>query len=119
QFLAHDNPFIKSPLLIPESFRHYLFLDSSSAHYRPLQNISFIVDYFFWNTDEFGFHLTNVLLHALSGILLYFLVRQLFASFFFSRLPVGVRDHEQTRTHRISTGKCLVSVRRLVHPFPG
>ena len=116
QFLAQDNPFIKSPLLIPESFRHYLFLDSSSAHYRPLQNISFIVDYFFWNTDEFGFHLTNVLLHALSGILLYFLVRQLFASFFFSRLPVGVRDHEQTRMPWISKGAFLVSVLWVVHP---
>src|SRR6202011_4506018 len=116
QFLAHDNPFIKSPLLIPESFRHYFFLDSSSPHYRPLQNISFIGDYFFWNTDEFGFHLTNVLLHALSGILLYFLVRQLFASFFFSRLPVGVRDHEQTRMPWISKGAFLVSVLWVVHP---
>ncbi len=67
QYLAHDNPFIKSPLLIPESFRHYLFLDSLSAHYRPVQNISFIVDYFFWNSNEFGFHFTNVLLHAGSG----------------------------------------------------
>src|SRR5438445_8608432 len=87
QYLAHDNPFIKSPLLIPESFRHYLFLDSLSAHYRPVQNISFIWDYFFWNSDEFGFHLTNVLLHAGSGILLYFLLRQIFASFFFRRFP--------------------------------
>src|SRR5258708_39950481 len=77
QYLAHDNPFIKSPILIPESFRHYLFLDSLSAHYRPVQNISYIFDYLFWNTDEFGYHLTNVLLHASSAILLYFLVRKL------------------------------------------
>src|SRR5205814_6269143 len=33
-YLARDNPFIKSPLLILETFRHYLFLDSFSAHYR-------------------------------------------------------------------------------------
>ena len=46
QYLSHDNPFIKSPLLILEAFRHYLFLDSFSGHYRPVQNISFIVDYF-------------------------------------------------------------------------
>ena len=64
QYLSHDNPFIKSPLLILEAFRHYLFVDSFSAHYRPVQNISFIVDYFFWDTDSYGFHLTNVLLHA-------------------------------------------------------
>jgi protein O-mannosyl-transferase len=78
QYLAHDNPFIKSPLLILEAFRHYLFLDSFSAHYRPVQNISFIFDYMLWNTNTYGFHLTNVLLHVLSGILLYFLLRKLF-----------------------------------------
>src|SRR4051794_18424012 len=46
QYLSHDNPFIKSPLLILEAFRHHLFLDSFSLHYRPIQNISFIFDYF-------------------------------------------------------------------------
>src|SRR6267143_2527012 len=73
QYLSHDNPFIKSPLLILESFRHYLFLDSFSAHYRPVQNISYIFDYLIWNTDPYGFHLSNVLWHVGSGILLYFL----------------------------------------------
>ena len=116
QYLARDNPFIKSPILIPESFRHYLFLDSLSAHYRPVQNISFIFDYFLWNTDEFGFHLTNVVLHAGSGILLYFLLRQLFASFFFSRLPLRVRDHAQTRMPWIPMGAFLVSVLWVIHP---
>jgi protein O-mannosyl-transferase len=78
QYLAHDNPFIKSPLLILEAFRHYLFLDSFSAHYRPVQNLSFIFDYMLWNTNTYGFHLTNILLHVLSGVLLYFLLRKLF-----------------------------------------
>lgn len=78
QYLAHDNPFIKSPLLILEAFRHYLFLDSFSAHYRPVQNISFIFDYVIWNSTAYGFHLTNVLLHIGSGILLYTLLRRLF-----------------------------------------
>src|SRR3954466_6747587 len=64
QYLSLENPFIKSPLLILESFRHYLFLESFSSHYRPVQNISYLFDYFFWNTDPYGFHLTNVLLHA-------------------------------------------------------
>ena len=59
-YLIHENPFIKSPLLIFEAFRHYLFLDSYSAHYRPVQNLSFVADYFFWNETTYGFHLTNV-----------------------------------------------------------
>src|SRR5450432_1402558 len=79
-FLAHDNPFIKSPLFVFEVFRHHLFLDSLSPHYRPVQNLSYIVDYFFWNDNTFGFHLTNMALHACSGVLLYFLVRRLLCS---------------------------------------
>jgi protein O-mannosyl-transferase len=76
-YLIGDNPFMKSPLLIVEAFRHYLFQDSFSAHYRPVQNISFMWDYFFWNTNLYGFHLTNILLHVTSGVLLYFLLRKL------------------------------------------
>ena len=79
-YLARDNPFIKSPLLVFETFRHHLFLDSLSGHYRPVQNISFVVDYFVWNTDTSGFHLTNILLHVGSGVLLYYLLRKLLLS---------------------------------------
>src|SRR5256885_12846465 len=43
--LTRDNPFIKSPLLALEAFRHYLFLDSLSGHYRPVQNLSYMFDY--------------------------------------------------------------------------
>src|SRR2546423_14896080 len=115
-YLAHDNPFIKSPLLIPESFRHYLFLDSLSAHYRPVQNISFIFDYFFWNTDEFGFHLTNVLLHAGSGIVLYFLLRQLFGALIFRGARFEVRERAHKRSPWISQAAFLVSMLWMVHP---
>ena len=115
-YLSHDNPFIKSPLLILESFRHYLFLDSFSAHYRPVQNITYIVDYFFWNTDEFGFHLTNVLLHVGSGILLYFLLRQLFASLWLRRVPLLIRDRALRRMPWISHGAFLIALLWVVHP---
>jgi len=76
--LTRDNPFIKSPLLALEAFRHYLFLDSFSGHYRPVQNLSYMVDYFFWNTDPAGFHLSNILLHVTAGLLLYCLLTHLF-----------------------------------------
>ena len=105
-YLAHDNPFIKSPLLILEAFRHYLFLDSYSAHYRPVQNLSLIFDYFFWNDNTYGFHLTNVLLHGICGILLYFLLRRLLTSFF---------THRLTST-TLSTTAFLVALIWTVHP---
>jgi len=115
-YLAHDSPFIKSPLLILEAFRHYLFLDSLSVYYRPVQNISFIVDYFFWNTDAYGFHLTNVLLHAASGVLLYFLLRQLFASLFLRPVSIAVRARALQRLPWISVAAFLVALIWVVHP---
>ena len=44
-YLVRTNPLIKSPILILETFRHYLFQDTFSAHYRPVQNISYLFDY--------------------------------------------------------------------------
>jgi tetratricopeptide (TPR) repeat protein len=116
QYLSHDNPLIKSPLLILETFRHYLFLDSFSTHYRPVQNISFMIDYLLWNTDEFGFHLTNVLLHIGSGILLYFLLRQLLGSLYLHRIPLLARDRALTRMPWISHGAFLIALLWVVHP---
>ncbi len=116
QYLSQDNPFIKSPLLILEAFRHYLFLDSFSPHYRPVQNISFIVDYFFWNTNEFGFHTTNVLLHVGSGILLYFLLRKLFASLWLRGIPLPVQERASRRLQWISLGAFVIALLWVVHP---
>ncbi|HKS31149.1 MAG TPA: hypothetical protein VJR28_01995, partial [Chthoniobacterales bacterium] len=116
QYLAHDNPMIKSPLLILESFRHHLFLDSLSAHYRPVQNVSFIFDYYFWNTDEFGFHLTNTLLHAAAGVVLYFLIRQILSSFLFPTLSMAVRQRASRRLGWVSNAAFLVALLWVVHP---
>jgi protein O-mannosyl-transferase len=77
QTLIVRNPLIKSPLLLAENFRHFLFADGFSSHYRPIQSVSFFLDYLVWKNDTLGFHLTNVLLHVGSAILLYFLLRRL------------------------------------------
>jgi protein O-mannosyl-transferase len=115
QFLAHENPFMRSPLLILEAFRHYLFLDSYSAHYRPVQNLSYMADYFFWNSNLYGFHLSNVLFHVGSGVLLYFLLQKLFPPLFsaFQRKSTGDRDSVASGTSLLAF---LVALLWLVHP---
>jgi protein O-mannosyl-transferase len=75
--LVAENPFIRSPLLILETFRHHLFPDSVGGHYRPVQTISYIFDYLIWNGDNYGYHLSNVFWHVLGGCLLYKLLQQL------------------------------------------
>jgi tetratricopeptide (TPR) repeat protein len=109
-FLVRDNPLIKSPLFIFEVFRHYLWMESAFAtHYRPMQNVSFMADYLFWNNNVYGFHLTNVLLHVASGILLYFLLERLFTSF--------RRDSDNdTRSSAWSFGAFFAALLWTVHP---
>src|SRR5471030_1554300 len=76
-YLVRTNPFIKSPLLILETFRHTLFPESFATHYRPVQNIVYMADYFLWNNNFYGFHLSSILFHVGSAVLLYFLLRKL------------------------------------------
>jgi hypothetical protein len=75
--LIENNPMIRSPLLLLESFRHYLFPDAFNGHYRPVQTVSYILDYYFWRTDTFGYHLSNICWHLASGVALYFFLRRL------------------------------------------
>jgi len=39
------------------------------AHYVPLTMLSLAIDYQLWGLDPFGYHLTNVVLHALTAVL--------------------------------------------------
>lgn len=50
----------------------------TTPFYRPLLIISFIVDYQLWGPNPFGFHLSNVLLHALNACMVYLLAFLLF-----------------------------------------
>ena len=76
-YLVRTNALIKSPLFIIEVFRHYLFQGTYSAHYRPVQNLSYLFDYVLWNNNFYGFHLTNLLCHVVSAVFLYLLLQQL------------------------------------------
>lgn len=112
-YLVRTNQFIKSPVLIFEAFRHYLFLDSYSRHYRPVQNLSYMADYFLWNSNFYGFHLSNILFHVGSGLLLYLLSRKLFAGLL-TRFADGQANFDK---HALATGTALfVSLLWVVHP---
>jgi len=44
--------------------------------YRPVRNISYAIDFLLWGLRPFGFHLTNVLIHAANAVMLFLLIRR-------------------------------------------
>lgn len=78
-YLVGENPFFRSPVFTAEVFRHHLFFESASTYYRPVQNLSYIADYWLWAGEPLGYHCTNVALHALAAWLLWLLLRRLLA----------------------------------------
>jgi Tfp pilus assembly protein PilF len=46
------------------------------SHYLPLTIVSFMLDYTLWGGAPSGFHLTNLVIHAVNGLLIYRLFRQ-------------------------------------------
>jgi tetratricopeptide (TPR) repeat protein len=76
-YLVGQNPFFKSPVFILEVFRHYLYLDSFAPYYRPVQNISYMLDYWLWFKNPFGYHLSNVCYHVLAAFLVFLLLKKI------------------------------------------
>ena len=115
-YLVHDNPFIKSPLFILEAFRHYLFPDSFAGHYRPAQTISYVFDYLIWNTDAYGYHLSNLFWHIGSGILLYFLLQSLLRSIALPCLEKRAGSVREQPAKSLSGAAFVIAVLWIVHP---
>jgi tetratricopeptide (TPR) repeat protein len=115
-YLVNSNPFIKSPLLILETFRHSLFPDSFSAHYRPVQNISYCIDYFFWKGDPLGYHISNLFWHVGSAVLLYFLVSRLLANLKTRGTATDLNAEDPFRKSVLSAAAFLIALLWVVHP---
>lgn len=74
--LVTNNTFIRSWGNIPEIFKTQLFYggEAQSNSYRPFQSLTLMLDYSIWGLNPIGYHLTNIILHILAALLLYFLL---------------------------------------------
>lgn len=84
----------------------WMFTSELAGHYHPLTWLSYAVDHAVWGLDPFGFHLTNILLHLVTGVGLFVVVRRLF-----SRASPSVSCHIVT----LSAG--VAALLFLVHPL--
>ena len=65
QALILRDPLIRSWRLIGEGFTHFLFTDAGGSNfYRPLQRLSYTLDYAVCFNSPFGSHLASSLWHA-------------------------------------------------------
>lgn len=80
------NPSVKSVERVPEYFtsKETFAMEGNFAIYRPLRNISYLLDYLLFGLNPFGFHLVNLLLHIQNMILMAYLVRLMTGSRFAS-----------------------------------
>ncbi|NOR23650.1 MAG: hypothetical protein GQ542_04530, partial [Desulforhopalus sp.] len=71
--LVIENPSIRS--LDPANVID-IFTPKAGHSYQPVRVLSYAVDYHFWQLNPVGYHGVNILLHALSALLLYLMLSE-------------------------------------------
>jgi protein O-mannosyl-transferase len=83
KILVEENPLIKSAHLLPNVFRTGIYdywsgIQPYDRMYRPLQMLSYYLDYNIWALNPAGFRFSNILLHLLNSILVFYLLILIF-----------------------------------------
>jgi tetratricopeptide (TPR) repeat protein len=66
------DPVIRSWRLVPEGFQHFLFVDATPSNfYRPLQRLTYTLEYWAFAFRPAFYHLTNLALHAATAMVLF------------------------------------------------
>jgi Flp pilus assembly protein TadD len=99
-----QNDVIRNSTYIDRVFTSDLFGDNptSIAYYRPLQTISYMVDYFFWGLNPLGYHVTNIALHLLCVVLVWVLVERLSANRLLGALVAAVFAVHPVNTNAVT-----------------
>jgi protein O-mannosyl-transferase len=72
------DPLIRSWRLIPEGFQHFLFTDATASDfYRPIQRLTYTLDYGAFAFRPAGYHLTSILCHLAAALALLLLATEL------------------------------------------
>jgi tetratricopeptide (TPR) repeat protein len=73
-FVMDDMTLIRSNLSIRQFDNIWHILLHS---YRPLRTLSYAIDYHFWGLNPIGYHISNIVLHALCSVWVYVILRRL------------------------------------------
>jgi len=79
EYLVELNPSVRAPLLSLYPFRQDIISSNFiyTIYYRPIQILSYAVDYRLWGLNPLAFHLSNIMIHFLNGLLVFILTGKL------------------------------------------
>lgn len=80
-YLILEDPRLQKPEGILDAFNESHVYPQESIT-RPVRFVSFYLDHALWGFNPFGFHLTNVLLHVINSILVFFFANQVILALF-------------------------------------
>jgi tetratricopeptide (TPR) repeat protein len=76
------DPLIRSWRLIPEGFNHFLFIDATASDfYRPIQRLTYTIDYAFAGFQPAIYHVSSILWHGLAAIAFFFFAEELLVAY--------------------------------------
>lgn len=104
-----DRNFVDNPSYRGLSFDHlwWMFTNFHLGHYHPLTWLMLGVDYTLWGMNPAGYHFTNILLHALTAVLVYYLILLL--------LQLGF--HKEWAPPGLKMGAVLGALLFAIHPL--
>jgi tetratricopeptide (TPR) repeat protein len=80
--LVLRDPLIRSWRLIPEGFNHFLFVDATpSDFYRPLQRLTYTLEYVAVGFRPMLYHLSSIIFHAAAAVALFVFAEELLLSY--------------------------------------
>jgi len=83
--LIRDNPDIREfknlPKLFLSPFGHPVQFKENLLFYRPIIFVSYMVDFKIWGLNPLGYHLSNIIFHAIASILIFFILLKIFSDF--------------------------------------
>ncbi|MBX9666982.1 MAG: hypothetical protein K2X93_05150 [Candidatus Obscuribacterales bacterium] len=86
----------ETELLLKTLFGPFALRESLYIFYRPLSDLIFSIDYFLWKADPFGYHLGNLIAHAVSSIAVFVLSRSIIRYLVFDERTNASFDHTAT-----------------------
>ena len=110
KFTITNNYLIRSWHKIPTIFTNDYFTSSGELSYRPVVTLSYFIDYFFWQLNPLGYHLTNLLLHSLNAVLLFFLFTSICWNFKPSAVKMPHSVQHDSICHSERREECYIKV---------